>query len=103
MPNICFFHFQFVTDVVYASSYLFTFNIFLTSTLGNLFSFSLEEHSSGVNLLRGYTLHFVKLIKTPKFLHFSDKQCLLTQNFAKKMKNFIKQNVFSKFHPKLAD
>ena len=55
-----FFHFQFVTDVVYASSYLFTFNIFLTSTLGNLFSFSLEEHSSGVNLLRGYMLQLVR-------------------------------------------
>ena len=31
----------------------------------------------------------IKLIKTPKFLHFSDKQCPFTQNFPKQLNIFL--------------
>ena len=43
--NTKYLYFQFVTDIVYACSYLFSFNIFLTSTLGNLLFSCLDRHS----------------------------------------------------------
>ena len=36
-----------------------------------------------------HSWHGQKLIKTPKFLHFSDKQCPFTQNFAKQPNIFL--------------
>ena len=36
-----------------------------------------------------HSWHGYKLIKTPKFLHFSYKQCQFTQNFAKQPYNFF--------------
>ena len=42
----------------------------------------------------------IKLIKTPKILHFSDKQCLFTQNFAKQPNIFPPKFLELFFTPK---